>query len=108
MVGISAAVAKRSPLLTPSARTWPALTACSRMSASVERDRSAGSRFVFDDDLLAPDFGQAAGDDATGRVHAAPRRKPNQKSHKTGGPILCPSDTRAGRQRGRTHGEMQK
>src|SRR6185369_16195429 len=49
-----------------------------RMSGSVHRDRAAGSGLIFDNDLLAPDFRQPAGDDTPSRIHSAPRRKANQ------------------------------
>ncbi len=60
------------------------------MGGRVEGNRAAGSRLVLDDDLLAPDFRQAAGDDATGQIHPSARGKTHHEADDAVWPSLSP------------------
>src|SRR4051794_38904338 len=71
-------------------------------------DAAAGAPLVFNDDLLAPDFGQPVRQRAGNRVAAPAGWKRHHKAHVSAWIGLRPCNVRDRRQRGSAHGQLQK
>jgi hypothetical protein len=63
------------------------------MGDGVDGDVTAGTAFVLDDDLLAPDIGKPVCNDAGRGISSAAGRKSNYKPDRTARPGLRPRAT---------------